>query len=542
MKVVQEDYTKLVLPEGNQQIFLISSAGGGKTVAAESILEEYHEKKYLVISVTDPKNEIELAYAQFLPEERYHLRELRMIGKQPSVKKVKVYHPFTFNIPKYKEIPPFNFFTFPLKDIGREELSFITETPMDMEIARSVKIGLDDLGRDESIYDLMLNLQESIRPKKKRIGGKEIAVPDPDNFNLKTGGTGTSKTISDISSYFKPFLWDYFLAPQNSKMNLDVREIFNDQESYHVLSYKFIKDEKMRDFISMRWFNTILENRDLCKHPIVFYIPEVKILTPFKPKGSKEFLAASLKKKLAGIRSIGKGGNSSVMESQTHSGVDKEVRDSATTTLIGKIGGISDIDAISKALKWTKEVTDMLSTMQTGNFLLKGMERYLQSFKIFVPSHMHKEEKYTYFDTYRQHFPEKMVKYADLVNQIAELRRAHFEKAKDRAKKDYLEEKKVIEEKVEAVKEKEGIKEKLEKAKVEISSTKEKEKEHLKRECLRLYAESRLPDGKKATYRSIAKHLAISDKTVKGYITEQQHKSSEPHEDSPPDENTDGSE
>lgn len=522
MKIIHEDYVKLVLGEGNQQIMLVSGAGGGKTSSAENILEEYHDRGYLVVSVADPKDEYELAYAQFEPKERYHVKQLSKIGKEPIAKQVKLYHPFSFNLPKYSELPPFNIFTFPITDITRDEISFITESHSDLDIVRLLKNNVDDLGRDDSLFDLLLEVERKVKGKKRNIGGKDIAVPDASNFFLKTGTTGTIKTVSDLSSYFRPFLTDYFLAPKSFEMNLDIGAMLRDQKSYHVLAYKYIKDEKMKNFVSLMWFNTILNNRELCKCPIVFYIPEVRILTPFRGRGHKEFLADSLRTKLSKIRSFGKGGCSSVMETQVWTGVDEEVRDSSTETLFGNIGGLGDIERVAKILKWRKETVDMVSNLDSGQFIIKGKERLGSFIQIFMPSHMHKEEKYGFVEMFRQHYPEKMVKYKETVDLVKKAQDQHKNKAKELTRKRYLEVKKKIEDKVGAEKIKKSAETKLEEAKKEISSSKEKEKERLMKECLRLYGEGVLPDGKKATYRSIGKHLKINDKTVKGYIKQQQ--------------------
>ena len=84
-------------------------------MAVENIVEEYHNMGYTVIIISDNKEEIEWGYAEFLPIEKYHLDGLREISKKPGTKKVKIYSPFTFRLPRNK-IPDFNIFTLSLKD------------------------------------------------------------------------------------------------------------------------------------------------------------------------------------------------------------------------------------------------------------------------------------------------------------------------------------------------------------------------------------------------------------------------------------------
>lgn len=103
--------------EGNDQILIIAKSGGGKTLAGEGIVEEFHKAGYLVLVIADPKDEFEYCYQMFEPKEKYHLEHLTRIGKTPSKKKVKIYHPFTFNIPN-DYLPEMTLFTFSLKDLG----------------------------------------------------------------------------------------------------------------------------------------------------------------------------------------------------------------------------------------------------------------------------------------------------------------------------------------------------------------------------------------------------------------------------------------
>ena len=118
---LKDDYGKI----RNEQILIIGKSGWGKGLAMEGIAEKFYKAGYIVLCIADPKDELELAYSMFEPKERYHLDHLRKIGKRPEAKKVKIYHPFTFNLQVNKSFPDINFYTISLKDLGEAEFKFL---------------------------------------------------------------------------------------------------------------------------------------------------------------------------------------------------------------------------------------------------------------------------------------------------------------------------------------------------------------------------------------------------------------------------------
>ena len=514
MEILQENYVKLI-QRGNSQLLIISSSGGGKSIAEESIVEEKHDEGYLVICPFDPKDEFELPFAMFEPEAKYHLNSLYRIGKPKSSKPVKIYHPFTFDLPR-TELPDMNIFTLAINELGRDEISFITESQSDLDIVRDMLNAINSLGKNDSVFDLVRNIQKGIKGKKITFGGKQIAVADMDNFGIISGSSGTQKTVSDVASYFKPFQNDYCLAPENFKLNLDIREILKDQEHYHCFSTKWIKDEKIKYFVSFRILNLIWENIDLVKYPIVLPLPEIGSLLPYKPEAYKKFLALSLSPKLQKIRSKGRG-VTTIMSNQVWVDLDESVKGKGTDILFGKIKSIQDIERISKALKYNRDTIQQLRNLDAGEFLVEGKEMF-GSFKIFMPSHMHKEEKIKFVEMYKKKFPEKMRKYTDLIAEVAEHVKQCKKGVREEVQKDIEEFKKRIEEKEDAEEEKKMGQDELEKTKEKLTDVKEKERNRLMNESLRLFAEGVLPNGKKATLRAIGEHLGIDHKTVKNYI------------------------
>ncbi|MBI5803375.1 hypothetical protein HY448_01680 [Candidatus Pacearchaeota archaeon] len=519
MEVSHEQFVRLIFKEPHQ-ILLISSSGGGKTTTGENLIEESYDRGAFIVSPFDPKEELELAFAMFEPEKAYHLKELAKIGKEKSKKRVRIHHPFTFNLPRHEKLYPMELYTFAMNEIGRDEISFITESQSDLDIVRSMVNATNELKKDDSLFDFMKIIEKKTKAIKRMVAGKEIAMPDPSNFFLKTGSTGTSKTIGDISSYFQPFLIDYCVAPENFFLNLDIKEIFRDRESYHVFSTRFIKDEKIKYFVALKILNLLYENRKYCNHPMVIYMPEVSSLLPYREKGYKEFLAMSLAPKILKFRSRGAGGTSTIMESQNWWNIFDKVRGGATRTLFGQLGDAQDIERLSKALKWKADTVQLIKGLRKGEFIIQGMENKYGSFRLFMPSHMHKEIDYTFENMFRRHYPELLVKYSEIIAKVQEEIKIQREKVRKEAQEEYLHSKKFIEEKQKSLQEKRNQSQELEQTQEKLKDVKLKEKERMQEECLRLYAE-----GKK--YREIGRELKLDHKTVKNYIIEAQKRKTE---------------
>ena len=255
----------------NDIILIFQVSGGGKTLTAESIAEMYHDEGAIVISLLDIKDEFEHAYAMFPPQEKFHLDRLEFEGKIPSRKNVKIYHPFTFNIPRY-HLPEIRFFTFPIKSLNRERISLLTEKHSGSDTVDLVLDAVNHLPQNANLYDFGRYIQNSIRSKKRRFFGKDIVFADKDSMFLETGKKGSKADISEIVSLFKPFVDDYFLTPSDFQLNIDVRkEIFEHPEKYHCLVTRWIKDTKRKYFTVLSFFDEILNNIEHCNHPIVFF-------------------------------------------------------------------------------------------------------------------------------------------------------------------------------------------------------------------------------------------------------------------------------
>ena len=120
-------------------------------------------------------------------------------------------------------------YTFSLRNLGREEWGLIAETSYDKESIRLLIQASQDITKEDGIYAFAHNIRDSIRGKTSNKQSKA----DPKNFFLESSG-GTMKSMSEISSYLKPFKKDLFLVKDSCPLNINWKEILSDRENYHV--------------------------------------------------------------------------------------------------------------------------------------------------------------------------------------------------------------------------------------------------------------------------------------------------------------------
>lgn len=412
----------------NEQTVVFAKSGYGKGLALEGIAEKLQANGYLVMAIADPKRECEFAFQMFEPEAQYHLDHLQKIGKKPSGKKVKLYHPFTFNLPRNRNLPEMELYTIPFKSLGDKEFGLLVETESETETVSAMIRASQNITNDDGIYGFLQYIQKAVKGKSSGKSKKS----DPTNFFLETG-SGTMKSVSESSRYFQPFKRDYFLSKQSCPLNLDFKKIFNDQEHYHVFLNNYLSDnEKIIDFTVLALLHGIIKNKRFLKCPLVILFPEIKKLTPFKPEGHKRQLSFGMKDGFSTVRSSGRG-ISTISDSQSFSGVDKDVRDSFTNILLGEMG--ADAENVAKTFNYKREIRDQLKKMDTPNsFLIMGKEDY-GGIKVFFSSSMHPEASYNFEEMYKKKFPEKIRKYNDVLDMMKKDLKSDENKIRDVIKK-----------------------------------------------------------------------------------------------------------
>lgn len=502
---LKDEYGKV----DNQQIGIYAKSGFGKGLASEGIMEEYHKQGYTILCIADPKGVWESAFQMFKPNERYHLEHLSKIGKIPQEKKVKLYHPFSFALPSNEYLPEINFYTFSLKQLGRPEWSLINETESDTDTIKIILQASQELTKEDGIYNLMQNVQNMIKGKSE--GRKKKA--DPKNFYLETG-VGTTKSLAEISNQVKPFRREYLLAKDSSPYNINWEKILLDKENYHVFSTHWIKDEKIQDFVVLSLFNGVVETlrhlRKSCK--VLVVLPEINKLCGYRPEGHKRILSKYIKEFLGIIRNMG---SSSLSDSQVWLDVDEEVRNKNTESFIGELKGGVDIDRITKAYGYKREIKEQLRKMEYKNSYFRvGYED--DPVILWFSSAGHKEENDNFFDRYRKE-KKLLKKYSEQINKMREMYDEEENKVKERIKKQERFERERREkerrEKEEKKIESQKTEQKIEKLKGKVDENIE---EKMKR-CYEMSVDSNL-DKRERSWRKIAQKVGLkSHLTAKKY-------------------------
>lgn len=517
MRILQDlnTYISLKNEDGsvdNEMQFIYSEPGHGKTLSMENMIEEYHRAGFVVLILSDVKDEFEFGFAMFEPEKRYHLEFLRKIGKPIERKNVKLYHPFTFDIPTDTGLPEINFYGFSLKELKRSEWSLISETAFESDTIRLLLNTSNSINRNEGLYAFIHSMREKTRVTKE----KGIARIDPHNFFLDVP-LATAKSSTDITSYLLPFKKDYFLVPDNSPIKLNWKDILTDNKNYHFFTSYWIDDEKIKEFCILALFNSILRNKKYCKYPLLIVIPEIRRLVPFKPEGYKKYLAYGIKSNLSIMRNMGRG-MSGLFDAQVWGDVDENVRNTSSFNLYGQISGASDLDKLSKALTFGKDMRNTLKNMPMRNTYVVQMYKGDDPFILWMPGHMHKEEGYNFFETYRKHVlkcecPErhKLVTYKALHDMMMEQFKKEEELYKEKVKK-----------KIKEMEEEREAKKKSREESKDKSNTENKDKIiEVKNEALMTKMKSvylMKLDNPNISWRKLGEKMELDYKTAKKYF------------------------
>ena len=477
----------------------------------EGIAEEFHKRGYVVIAIADPKRKWELAFQMFEPRESWHLAHLKKIGKVPEKKKVKLYHPFTFSIPS-GYLPEVDFFTLSLKQFTGKEWNFIAETESEIETIKILKQTTKNISREDGIYSFLHQIENSIVGKSD--GGRKKR--DPNNFFLRVG-SGRSTSLSDISNYLQPFKTDYFLAKDSCDTNLDIRKLLEDKENYHIFSGKWIKDEKVRDFMTLALIEAIINEVSIrpVKHPILFLIPEINHLCSDVKAGYKLILNQFMNDKLGMFRGQGRG-ISTISDSQIWSDISAPVRDKATITFFGKVGGGTDLDRIKKSYSYQRPIVEELKSPENKNTFLRSDALELNPVVIWFSASAHAEPKDDFIERYKKE-KKKLMKYDNLVLKMKSFLKEDRDKIKRIVEAEKKEEAKIrLQEKL---KKESKSEDKSDSTKERILKKVDEAKDKIMKLCYEMRNDINLLDKEKK-WRKIGIKLGLHHSTAKKYCEE----------------------
>ena len=500
----------------SEQNLIVGSSGIGKGLMMEYLVYLYWMNGYTIISLTDVKNEFEFAEAMFKPKEPYHVNALRKWGCRMQPMDIKIYHPFTLNIPSYK-LPEINFFTFNIKNIGRSELNFIGENETDKTSFKIITNVIENMKKNHGLHHLLYEIQKNIESDKTQYKGRRLHSLEADEFFVMGSQGGTEKNVGEIVGYFKPFLKNYMLGSADCPLNLDFKKIVNDQKHYHILTTKWIKDEKMKSFVILFFYNQIvkaLEDKDV-KYPVCFVIDELGYLCPQKTEGYTVFLSNEFRKRYKTIRSMGHG-CASVSTTQVYYDIHEDARSSATCVYIGNVGSnFSDVERMAKALKWRADQVSAIKNLPRGQFICTELidedgEKSFTPIVNFLPPHRHKEERYRFLEDFEEEYPDRMKDYNLEINQMEALK----ERIENDVKKIVERDNELIKKQIDDEVKRKDIREKLKNVqdfeKVHEIETKAKDVlDKREQEIYEYYLQEKLKTPDRKLFSEVARHFGI---------------------------------
>jgi hypothetical protein len=320
-------------------------------------------------------------------------------------------------------------------------------------------------------------------------------------------------------------------------------EVMNDQKHYHIFSQKWIKDKRQRSFYINNLLQQIISHKDEAKHPILIVIEEVRVLLPEISTGFTPFLAKEIAENLAKMRNTGKG-FSCLMTTQVYTQTHHEIT-AIAELVVGKLKSLREIDYISKTLHLNSTETGILTSIQTGEFVVRAKAEYdtepsLQKIRMYLPPHAHNEVGTNFFEVYENKYPEKMRDYKDLIKEITKIKQETIDdvtilKDKENQMKN-TELKKVREEKMTVQKDRM----KIELAKIQNKTEKAEETSHQLKEAV--YNEYINATGKDKTFRQIALKYNIKLSSGKPNHTQVKRIINEIHKEKTNEQNTNNNE
>ena len=525
----EEDHTYLSLIDSygrvsEEHILYISKSGAGKTLGKELLLSELKKLGYIVISFDNDKNEQEPAFAMFpipmmesltnepsykahrhFKPSQYQLDLLRKMGRLPKAEEVDLFHPYTFNIPRKRMLPDTKFVTISIKDLSEEDLSSLAETSMQNESVNIMARVKDRLKQSEGMAEFIYYCSKETELVMKEIGGKKIPMPKPPLY-LTTPPAGTAKDIKYIVSLLEPLLKYNFLDSEDSPIRLDMKkDLFSNPERSKVFYFDFMPNKKLRVFCKQLILNLILKYKNFCKYPLAIDLGELAQITPSKPKDYQRFFGENFRDILGRARNVGRG-IKLVSDSQVAWDIQQEVIDYFTCKFVGQVAAKGDLSDLSKIFKIDSETIKSLQNLDKNKFIRLGDEEN-DIFFMGVPTHLHKEREYNFYEMYHYFYQDKEKIYAPIINEMRE----RMDKAEDTLKQLALGQFKSDEtEAVEKSKERKTIekqKEAIEKLQEKVEVSSEARKYEIMRKCYELSQLTVLPNGERVTYRAIARLL-----------------------------------
>ena len=489
----------------NQICMIAGTSGSGKSVFSNTLANEIRKcGNRTVIYVTEKESdELANAFHIFSPTKSYHVTGLERQHIETNTLPVKVYHPFTFNIPYKHKLPPMTFFGYSLKDISEEGFSTIipTESGISVDICLDVKRIMD---KKDSFYDFLWELHQRVNSEFKI-----DEVFNPENLFVPTERAGDKRTIKSVKSAFMPFRQDFMILPDDNLNILNYVDLLNDNEHVHHLTTKYITNQKVKTFAIVEFLKGIDNalRTGLVKNQLVLVFEEMKILIP---SGNLQGYQQELLKLIRTLFSRLRTKAYVIATAQSVFDINSKFRTLFSKTFLGKLN-FADIGVLNKVYQFTKVDQNKLYSLKVGDFVLweSGQyedERLSDAIHIMLPPFANAEEGEDFFHKYKAEFKEQCVNNVGLYNSLKELNKK-FESKRIESLKLWIKES--DEKKVKKETKKSG---QVDDAKDKLKKVQSEKQDIIMKQVYTLKTEN--PD---MSWRDIAKQINITHPSAKKY-------------------------
>ena len=498
-------------------ILLVGVAGDAhKTSTMIRIAEKYKEAGYKIVVMMDNKDALDFARMGLPAYQKFQLDLLKEQGEPLESHKIQILHPATLTIPNHKIIKT-QFYTNPIKNLSEPEIHFIIGS-QDTGSTKLITNTINIIKDSDNFYEFMQLMGRNLNAKKQSIKGISVDAPDENNFNIRLGSGSDKKDVKDILESFKMFGSKYetpFLTPKSYTLNLNWNEILNQQDTITIFSDRFIPfgNRKLRLYFILNRIENIMNalSKGGIRHPILLIFDEISFIIPYRPVGYQEITSEEFKNMYRIIRNMGESkGTSTISATQEYFSVQEQVMESFTEIYIGKLGGIKQLERLSKASSYSSLEKDAIKILKPGYYLKKGKE-IDNPFEALVPQCSLTDQKIPITEMFEKYNPEMIERPEPLIAQLKKDLKTWQEESLHTAKEDMKTEAERISKERKRKNEEKNATKKVEEVKAELKQAKNESQDKNFDRILELLKEK---DMNGLSNRQIANRIGISHTIV----------------------------